>query len=54
VAHRGLLVVEHAKPEMCALGAKIVENLGQMSKLGARSDFCHGDITYPQKDSATG
>ena len=49
VAHRGLLIVQDAKLEMRALGAKLVENLGQMRKLGARSNFCHGDITYPRR-----
>ena len=52
VANRRLLVVEHAELEVGALGAKVVEDLGQMGKLGARSSFCHGDITYPQKHSA--
>ena len=37
VANRRLLVVEHAELEVRAFGAKLVENGGEVGKLGARS-----------------
>ena len=48
VAHRRLLIVEHAQIEVRALGAQLVEHGSQMCKLGAWRSFCHGECTYAE------
>ena len=49
MADRGLLVVENAKLEVGALGAEVIEDLGQMGKL--RASRCLGHRNAPQSKS---
>ena len=51
VAHRRLLVVQHAEPEIGALGAQVVQGLGQVGKLRAGGRLSHRDS--PQAASIT-
>jgi hypothetical protein len=52
VAHRRLLVVENAQPEVRSPGAKIVENGCEMSELGANGGLGHGGIPRTVQDNA--
>jgi hypothetical protein len=49
MANGRLLIVEHAQPEVRALGAEIIEHGGEMGKLGAGRGLGHRN--QPQTES---
>ena len=51
VADRGLLVVEHAQPEVGAAGAQVVERGGEVGELGTRGSLRSGKVLNPWKQS---